>query len=184
MAGAGQTAGMGLFFYPRGGSAQVASYLSRALADHGWQVTLACGSLGASGALGHAATIFAGLDIVPGAYDDAVARWEGGEDPMDAPFPMHPSYEARSDVPDPAFALVSPAQSAQMVTAWTDLISGSAGLARARVLHLHHLTPVHEAAAAALPGIPILTHLHGTELKMLDAIGRSTPGRAGGRHAG
>ncbi len=32
----------------------------------------------------------------PGAYDDAVARFERGEDPMDAPFPMHPSYEQRA----------------------------------------------------------------------------------------
>jgi glycosyltransferase involved in cell wall biosynthesis len=175
---------MGLFFYPRGGSAQVASYLSHALAEHGWQVTLACGSLGASGALGHAASVFAGLDIVPAAYDDAVARWHGGEDPMDAPFPMHPSYETRSGVPDRGFPLVSPAQSAQMVAAWTGLLASSAGLARSRLLHLHHLTPVHEAAAAALPGVPILTHLHGTELKMLDAIERTPPAEDGGGHAG
>ena len=87
--------GMGLFFYPRGGSAQVARYLSRALARDGRHVTLCSGSLGPSGALGNAATIFRGIDVVPAAYDDAVARWQRGEDPMDAPFPMHPSYEAQ-----------------------------------------------------------------------------------------
>jgi hypothetical protein len=38
---------MGLFFYPRGGSARVAGYLSRALGQEGWPVTLARGSLGA-----------------------------------------------------------------------------------------------------------------------------------------
>ena len=63
-------------------------------------MTLACGSLGPEGALGNAATFFAGIDTVPAAYDDAVARWQRGEDPMDAPFPMHPSYEEREGVPD------------------------------------------------------------------------------------
>jgi glycosyltransferase involved in cell wall biosynthesis len=174
---------MGLFFYPRGGSAQVAGYLARALAAHGWRVTLACGSLGARGALGNAATVFAGLDIVPAEYDDAVARWERGEDPMDAPFPMHPSYEARADVPDRAFPWVSPAQSERMASAWARLIGGSRALSRARLLHLHHVTPLHDAAARALPGVPVVTHLHGTELKMLDAIARARPDMSEGPHA-
>ena len=114
---------MGLLFYPRGGSAQVAGYLSRALVAQGWQVTLACGSLGAEGAHGNAATFFAGVDTVPAAYDDAVARWKRGEDPMDAPFPMHPSYEDREDAPDRAFSKVSPQQGGQMVAAWARLIA-------------------------------------------------------------
>ena len=108
MAGDGNSVAMGLLFYPRGGSAQVAGYLSRALVAQGCQVTLACGSLGAEGAHGNAATFFAGVDTVPAAYDDAVARWKRGEDPMDAPFPMHPSYEDREDAPDRAFSKVSP----------------------------------------------------------------------------
>ena len=57
--------GMGLFFYPRGGSARVAGYLSRALQAFGWPVTLTCGSLGPVGALGNAESVFAGVDIVP-----------------------------------------------------------------------------------------------------------------------
>ena len=143
---------MGLFFYPRGGSAQVAGSLTRALVAHGWHVTLACGSLGAEGALGNAATVFGGLDIVPAAYDDAVARWHLGEDPMDAPFPMHPSYEARAGVPDRVFSTVSPLQGRGMVSAWSRLLSRSTGLADAQLLHLHHLTPLHEAAARGVPG--------------------------------
>jgi glycosyltransferase involved in cell wall biosynthesis len=173
---------MGLLFYPRGGSALVASYLSRALAAEGWQVTLACGSLGAEGALGNAATFFAGIDTVPAAYDDAVARWERGEDPMDAPFPMHPSYEEREGAPDRSFPRVSPDQGKRMIAAWARLIAGSADLRRARILHLHHLTPIHEAAAAVMGGVPIVTHLHGTELKMLDAIAHEESGGEG-RHA-
>ena len=124
---------MGLLFYPRGGSALVTAYLSRALDAHRWHVTLACGSLGAEGALGNATTFFAGVDTVPAAYDDAVERWRRGGDPMDAPFPMHPSYEDREGVPDRAFPYVSPAQGERMVAAWSELIAGSAEfLARAR----------------------------------------------------
>ena len=175
--------GMGLFFYPRGGSAQVAGYLSRALASHGWHVTLCCGSLGTSGSLGNAATIFAGIEIVPAEYDDAVARWARGEDPMDAPFPMHPSYEARSGVPDRAFPSVSPVQGGRMVSAWARLLAGSAAMSRARLLHLHHLTPIHDAAASVLPRVPVVTHLHGTELKMLDALSRELPSIDRGPHA-
>ena len=73
---------MGLFFYPRGGSARVAGYLARALPEVGWRVTLACGSLGEVGALGNAASVFAGVDMVVARYDDAVARWARGGDPM------------------------------------------------------------------------------------------------------
>ena len=46
------------------------------------------------------------------------------------------------------------------------------------MLHLHHLTPLHDAAALALPGVPIVTHLHGTDLKMLEAIDRGDAGVA------
>ena len=163
---------MGLFFYPRGGSARVAGYLARALQALGWPVTLVSGSVGEIGALGNAASVFAGVDIVVARYDDAVARWVRGEDPMDAPFPMHPSFEARAGVPDRAFPWVSPVQGEGMAVAWAGLFAQSEAIAQARLLHLHHLTPMHDAAALALPGMPVVTHLHGTELKMLDAIAR------------
>ena len=167
--------GMGLFFYPRGGSARVAGYLSRALQALGRPVTLACGSLGPVGALGNAESMFAGVRIVPARYDDAVARWARGEDPMEAPFPMHPSFEARPGVPDRAFPWVSPQQGERIAVAWAHLVAGSERMAGARLLHLHHLTPVHDAVARALPDLPVVTHLHGTELKMLDAIARAEP---------
>jgi len=169
---------MGLFFYPRGGSVRVAGYLSRALRAIGWRVTVACGSLGAPGVLGNAETMF-GVDVVSARYDHAVARWAQGEDPMDAPFPMHPSYEARAEVPDRAFPWVSPAQGERMALAWAALLAQSDAMTRAGVLHLHHLTPVHDAVRLAFPEVPVVTHLHGTELKMLDAISRSEPEIAG-----
>jgi glycosyltransferase involved in cell wall biosynthesis len=161
---------MGLLFFPRGGSAQVVRYLSRALIAAEQPVTVVCGSLGAPGTPGHAATFFADIDVVAAEYDDAVERWRRGEDPMDAPFPMHPSYEERAGVPDRSFARVSPAQGGAIVAAWTGLVAGSPELCRAGVFHLHHLTPIHDAVAAACADVPIVTHLHGTELKMLAAI--------------
>ncbi|MGH3847477.1 MAG: glycosyltransferase, partial [Pseudonocardiaceae bacterium] len=179
MVGDQGSVGMGLFFYPRGGSARVAGYLSRALRARGWPVTLACGSLGPAGGLGNAGSVFAGVDIVPARYDEAVARWARGEDPMDAPFPMHPSFEARCGVPDRAFPWVAPAQGERMAAAWAALLAQSEGMGHARLLHLHHLTPVNDAVVLALPGVPVVTHLHGTELRMLDAIAQSEPSLAG-----
>ena len=52
-----------LFFFPRGGSAQVTRSLARALPAAGWQPTLAAGSLGQPGEPTHAASFFAGIDV-------------------------------------------------------------------------------------------------------------------------
>jgi glycosyltransferase involved in cell wall biosynthesis len=62
-----------------------------------------------------------------------------------------------------------------MAVAWAALLAESEAMAHARVLHLHHLTPIHDAVASVLPGVPVVTHLHGTELKMLAAIERGEP---------
>ena len=59
---------------------------------------------------------------------------------------------------------------------WSD-----AGAADADVLHLHHLTPLHEAAARVAPDVPVVDHLHGTELLMLEADRRRRA--AAGPHA-
>ena len=47
--------------------------------------------------------------------------------------------------------------------------------ARAALFHLHHLTPQHEAVARRWPDVPVVGHLHGTEMKMLDAIEQGAP---------
>ena len=94
----------------------------------------------------------AGIDIVPAAYDDAVARWQRGEDPMDAPFPMHPSYEARAGVPDRAFPWVSPAQGERMIAAWARLIAGSDAMSTRTAAAPAPPDADPRAAAAALPG--------------------------------
>ena len=50
-----------------------------------------------------------------------------------------------------------------------------AGAASADILHLHHLTPLNEAAARVAPHVPVVGHLHGTELLLLEAIASGPP---------
>ena len=61
-----------LFFFPRGGSAQVTRALARALPAAGWQLTLAAGSLGRWGEPTDAASVFAGVDVQPLDYSPAL----------------------------------------------------------------------------------------------------------------
>jgi glycosyltransferase involved in cell wall biosynthesis len=88
---------------------------------------------------------------------------------------MHPSYEDRPGAPDRVFASLDDEACERQVVAWCRALQ-SVGAARADVLHLHHLTPIHEAAARVAPGVPVVGHLHGTELLMLEAIA-ADPGR-------
>ena len=62
-----------------------------------------------------------------------------------------------------------------LVDVWARELA-AAGAAEADVLHLHHLTPLNEAAARVAPDVPVVGHLHGTELLMLEAI-EANPGR-------
>jgi glycosyltransferase involved in cell wall biosynthesis len=146
---------MGLLFYPRGGSAHVARNLAKALPHAGWDVTVLSGSLPPHG---DAAGFYAGLDVRP-------VDMSGGS------MPLHPSYEDRPGAADRVFACLDDAEAEQHVAAWARALQ-SAGAANADVLHLHHLTPLNEAAARVAPGVPIVGHLHGTELLMLEAIER------------
>ena len=63
---------MALLFFPRGGSAQVARYMARALPMAGWDVRLLSGSLGALGDATNAETFFSGIDVQ--AVDYSAAR--------------------------------------------------------------------------------------------------------------
>jgi D-inositol-3-phosphate glycosyltransferase len=160
---------MGLLFYPRGGSAYVVRYLSPALARAGWTVSLAVGSLGRVGDETHAPTFFEGLDVHFVDSTDAVRAYEAGGDAIAAPQPMHPSYEDRADVPDVVFASVAPPRAAHLSGVWEGPLR-AAGADDAEVLHLHHLTPQLDAAHRHWPHVPLVVHLHGTEMKMIDAI--------------
>lgn len=167
---------MALFFFPRGGSSQVARYTARALPATGWEVTLVAGSLGSPGELSHAATFFAGLDVR--ALDYTAAR--DAPDPLLEDPPFQPSFEDRPDAPDRVFAAVDDDGYERIVAAWEGAL-GQAGAADAALLHLHHLTPVNEAAARSFPDRPVVGHVHGTELLMLQAIAEGPP--AGWTHA-
>jgi glycosyltransferase involved in cell wall biosynthesis len=162
---------MALFFYPRGGSAQAARQLAGALPASGWEVAIAAGSLGAPGEPTHAASFYAGLDVTAVDYGAGL----DAPDPLAADPPFQPSYEDRPGAPDRVFAAVGDRAYGRLVEAWEQAL-GRAGADRADVLHLHHLTPVNQAAARAFPHVPVLAQLHGTELGMLEEI-EAAPGR-------
>jgi glycosyltransferase involved in cell wall biosynthesis len=150
----------GLMFFPRGGSAHVARALAQELPAHGWDVTIVSGSLGGGG-VGDAERFYAGLDVHP-------VDFRAGD------APMHPSYEDRPGAPDPVFAMIDDEAYERHVAAWAAALE-RAGAARADILHLHHLTPLHEAAARVAPHVPVVAHLHGTELLMLERIADGPP---------
>jgi glycosyltransferase involved in cell wall biosynthesis len=162
---------MGLAFFPRGGSAHVARNLATSLGGAGWDVTVLSGSLTRPGEPGDAREFYAGLDVRPVDMTAACAA----ADPMACDPPMHPSYEDRPGAPDRVFASLDDDEYERQVVAWCRALQ-SVGAAKADVLHLHHLTPIHEAAHRVAPGVPVVGHLHGTELLMLEAIAAS-PGR-------
>jgi glycosyltransferase involved in cell wall biosynthesis len=156
---------MGLLFFPRGGSAHVARNLARCLPQAGWDATILTGSISVEDTFGDAARFYTPLDVRPVDMTRALSA----SDPLAADPPLHPSYEDRPDAPDRVFASLSDAEAEHQVVAWAKALQ-SAGAAHADVLHLHHLTPLYEAARRVAPGVPIVGHLHGTELLMLEAI--------------
>jgi glycosyltransferase involved in cell wall biosynthesis len=145
-------------FFPRGGSAHVARSLAHELPAHGWDVTIVSGSQEGHG---DASAFYEGLDVhaVDFARGDA---------------PWHPSYEDRPGAPDTVFAAVDDIAYERHVRAWSAALS-RAGAGLADVLHLHHLTPLNEAAARVAPHVPVVGHLHGTELLMLERIAAGPP---------
>src|SRR3954468_15330723 len=145
-------------FFPRGGSAHVARALARELPAHGCDVTVVSGSLPG---LGDADHFYEGCDV-------HAVRFDRGD------APMHPSYEDRADAPDRVFAALDDDAYEAHVAAWSRALE-EARAPDADVLHLHHLTPIHEAAARVAPDVPVVGHLHGTELLMLERIAQGPP---------
>jgi glycosyltransferase involved in cell wall biosynthesis len=160
----------GLFFFPRGGSAQVARALALALPGSRWRMTLASGSLGAPGEPTHAASFYDGTEVAAVDYTPALQL----ADPLAAAVPFQPSYEDRPGGPDRVFTAVDDAAFERLVAAWVGAL-GRAGAGRADLLHLHHLTPAHEAALRAFGSLPILGQLHGTELALLRTLAVEPP---------
>ena len=167
---------MGLLFFPRGGSSHVARQLATSLPATGWDVTIVSGSLSLPGRPGDAREFYRGLDVRPVDFTAAL----DAADPLLADPPFHPSYEDRADAPDRIMAALDDARYEHQVGAWAAALE-AAGAAEADVLHLHHLTPLNAAAERVAPDVPVVGHLHGTELLMLEAI--AAQGGAGWPHA-
>jgi glycosyltransferase involved in cell wall biosynthesis len=164
----------GILFSPRGGSAHVTRALLRELANRDWSVRLIAGSRSDLGGDADARLFYDGLDLLPVDFSRAL----GEPDPVDPAdrgiFPMHPSFEQRPDAPDRVFASLDDLSYQRQVRAWSTELD-RAGAADADVLYLHHLTPLNEAAAHVAPGVPVVGHLHGTELLMLEQVERGVP---------
>jgi len=159
---------MGIYFYPRGGSAPACRSIVRALGANGLEVTLVAGSRPDLGEATSAAAFYAGLDVRPVEFEPA------------GTVPLHGSYEDRPDAPDRILAAIDDREFERQVEAWTEpLVEAAAG--GVDVLYLHHLTPLNEVAARSLPEVPIVGHVHGTELLMLERIEEGAP--AGWAHA-
>src|SRR3954449_10208771 len=160
-------------FFPRGGSAHVLRALATHLPEHGWDVTVVSGSRHEAGPHGDARRFYAGLDLVEVDFTVALHAPDPMDPPGDAP-PMHPSFEDRPAAADRVFAGLDDAHFERQVKAWARALE-RAGAADADVLHLHHLTPLNAAAARVAPGVPVVGHLHGTELLMLERIANGAP---------
>jgi D-inositol-3-phosphate glycosyltransferase len=158
-----------LYFFPRGGSAQVTRYLALALTCHRVQTRVLSGSLGKPGESWHAETFFEPLDVTAVDYTPAMRAAEHGEDALLQDVPLHPSYEDRAGVADRIFTSVAPETGAHLEARWASLLK-SMPPERPDVAHLHHLSPMQPAFRLRWPDIPMIGHIHGTELKMLKGV--------------
>ncbi len=163
---------MSLIFYPRGGSAQVARYLSRALIELGHEVHLITGTLRDGDPQHDANVFFKGIPLTLVDYTDAWRGFEQGEDPLSDRWevPFHPSYEDKSGVPDRVLYKLTGAECEASLRCWTGVFQDVRERFQPDLLHLHHLTHAQVAAARLFPSVPKLTQLHGTELKMLERL--------------
>jgi len=163
---------MSIIFYPRGGSAQVARYLSRALIKLGHEVHLMVGSLRDGDPQHDARVFYSDLSLTTADYTAAWQGFKRGRNPISAEWsvPFHPSYEDKPDVPDRVFYKVNRAEYRALQGCWERLFQGLNSRFQPDVMHLHHLNHMHLAAANALPSVPKATQLHGTEIKMLENL--------------
>jgi len=166
---------MGIYFYPRGGSAHVCRAIAREFERNGSEVTVLSGSRSDLDEHTEAPSFYAGLDLR--AVDFAPALGSGDPLGFDGPAgtaPIQGSYEDRHEAEDPVLAAIGDEDFELQVDAWARELD-RAGAATADLLYLHHLTPLNEAAARAFPEVPVLGHVHGTELLMLERIAAGAP---------
>jgi glycosyltransferase involved in cell wall biosynthesis len=166
---------MGIYFYPRGGSSHSTRAIARELGANGFEVTLLSGSRSDLGEESRADRFYSGLDLRALDFTPAVRsadplRYRGPAGTA----PIHGSYEDRPGAPDRVLACLDEEAYELQVEVWAEAMAAAAGDG-VDALYLHHLTPLNEAAARALPGVPVIGHVHGTELLMLEAIEAGAP---------
>ena len=156
---------MGLQFFPRGGSAHVARNLARNLPAAGWEPTARVRVAVDPGPPRRRARVLRGARRAARRHDRGAGV--GGPDARRgaaAPVLRGPA-RARRTACSPRSATTS-----SSITSTRGRARSRARAADADVLHLHHLTPLNAAAARVAPDVPVVGHLHGTELLMLEAI--------------
>lgn len=173
---------MGFYFYPRGGSALGCRAIARELEANGLEVVVLAGSRSDLGEAAHAPSFYAGLDLRPVDFTPAIRsgvplRYSGAVGTA----PIHGSYEDRPGAEDAVLAALDEEAFELQVEAWAAALTEAAS-SDVAVLYLHHLTPLNEAAARVLPEVPVVGHVHGTELLMLERIEEGAP--AAWAHAG
>lgn len=166
---------MGIYFYPRGGSAHACRSIARELGRNGLEVTVLAGSRSDLGKEALAESFYAGLDLravdfTPAVRSPDALRYSGP--PGTAP--IHGSYEDRPEAEDAVLASLDAEAFELQVEAWAAALA-EATAPGADLLYLHHLTPLNEAAARVLPTVPVVGHVHGTELLMLERIEEGAP---------
>jgi len=161
-----------LVFYPRGGSAQVVRYLSRALIDLGHEVHVATGTLSDGDPQHDASTFYGEIPLTIADYTEAWQGYKSGKNPISPEWtvPFHPSYEDKPDVPDRAFYKVNSEEYAALRRSWKVLFQDINQHFRPDMIHLHHLNHMHLAAANIFQDVPRASQLHGTEIKMLENL--------------
>ncbi len=161
-----------LVFYPRGGSAQVVRYLSRALIDLGHEVHVATGTLSDGDPQHDARTFYGELPLTLADYTEAWQGFENGQNPISSEWevPFHPSYEDKPGVPDRAFYKVNADEYAALRRSWEVLFQDISRRFQPDLIHLNHLNHMHLAAAGVFQDVPRASQLHGTEIKMLENL--------------
>ena len=161
-----------LVFYPRGGSAQVVRYLSRALMELGHEVHLATGTLSDGNPEHDAKTFYDEIPLTTADYTEAWRGFDQGRNSISPNWnvPFQPSYEDKAGVPDRAFYKVNAEAYAALRHTWEVLFAGLGRHLQPHVVHLHHLNHMHLAAAKLYADVPRASQLHGTEIKMLENL--------------
>ena len=159
---------MGLLFFPRGGSSHVAREPRRGAAGGRLGRRPSCPARCASPA-GPAtrATSTRGLDVHTVDFTAAL----DAPDPMLADPPFHPSYEDRPGRAGPRSCARSTTTRYQhQVAAWARALAAAGAAERRRPAPPPPDAAQRGGARASRPDVPVVGHLHGTELLMLEEI--------------